>query len=30
MDEDTLTLMSCYPAGTNWKRIIVTAVRKSI
>ena len=30
MDEDTLTLMSCYPAGTNWKRIIVTAVRKSV
>ena len=28
MEEDTLTIMSCYPAGTNWKRIIVTAVRE--
>ena len=27
MEEDTLTLMSCYPAGTNWKRVIVIAVR---
>lgn len=27
MDEDTLTLMSCWPAGTNWKRIIVIATR---
>ncbi len=27
MKEDTLTLMSCYPAGTNWKRVIVIAVR---
>lgn len=30
MDEDTLTIMSCYPAGTNWKRIIVIAVRKEV
>ncbi len=29
LDEDTLTIMSCYPAGTNWKRIIVIAVRKT-
>jgi len=27
MDEDTLTLMSCWPAGTDWKRIIVIATR---
>lgn len=27
MDKDTLTLMSCWPVGTNWKRIIVTAIR---
>jgi len=27
MDEDTLTLMSCWPAGTNLKRIIVIATR---
>jgi sortase A len=27
MDKDTLTLMSCWPAGTNWKRIIVVAIR---
>ncbi len=27
MDEDTLTLMSCWPIGTNWKRAIVIATR---
>lgn len=27
LDEDTLTLMSCWPSGTNLKRIIVIAVR---
>ncbi|KKR05736.1 MAG: hypothetical protein UT34_C0002G0243 [candidate division WS6 bacterium GW2011_GWF2_39_15] len=27
MEKDTLTLMSCWPAGTNLKRTIVTAVR---
>lgn len=27
MEEDTLTLMSCWPAGANWKRTIVAAVR---
>lgn len=27
LNEDTLTIMSCWPVGTNWKRIIVTAVR---
>lgn len=27
LEEDTLTLMSCWPSGTNLKRIIVTAVR---
>lgn len=27
MDEDTLTIMTCWPAGTDFKRIIVTAVR---
>ena len=26
-DEDTLTLMTCYPAGTDWKRTIVIAHR---
>ena len=26
-DEDTLTLMTCYPAGTDWKRTIVIAYR---
>lgn len=26
-NEDTLTLMTCYPAGTDWKRVIVTAYR---
>ena len=28
-DEDTLTLMTCYPAGTDWKRTIVIAYRDS-
>lgn len=27
--EDTLTLMTCYPAGTDWKRTIVIAHRDS-
>ncbi len=27
LDQDTLTLMSCWPSGTNWKRFIVTATR---
>jgi len=26
-DQDTLTLMTCYPAGTDWKRTIVIAYR---
>lgn len=29
LTEDTLTLMSCWPSGTNLKRIIVTAVRST-
>lgn len=28
MDEDTLTIMTCWPAGTDYKRLIVTAVRE--
>jgi LPXTG-site transpeptidase (sortase) family protein len=28
MDEDTLTIMTCWPAGTDFKRLIVTAVRE--
>lgn len=28
-DQDTLTLMTCYPAGTDWKRTIVIAYRDS-
>ncbi|NLD25525.1 sortase [Candidatus Dojkabacteria bacterium] len=28
-DRDTLTLMTCYPAGTDWKRTIVVAYRDS-
>jgi sortase A len=27
LDQDTLTLMSCWPLGTNWKRFIVTATK---
>jgi len=27
MEEDTLTLMTCWPAGSNTKRAIVTAIR---
>jgi LPXTG-site transpeptidase (sortase) family protein len=27
MNEDTLTIMTCWPAGTDYKRIIVTAIR---
>ena len=27
LNQDTLTLMSCWPSGTNLKRIIVTATR---
>lgn len=27
MEEDTLTLMTCWPAGMNVKRVIVTAIR---
>ncbi len=27
MEEDTLTLMTCWPAGVDLKRIVVTAVR---
>ncbi len=27
MDQDTLTLMTCWPAGSNTKRAIVTAIR---
>lgn len=27
MDEDTLTLMTCWPSGTNLKRLIVISVR---
>lgn len=27
LNQDTLTLMSCWPSGTNLKRIIVTAIR---
>ncbi|HCC67735.1 TPA: hypothetical protein DEP90_00790, partial [Patescibacteria group bacterium] len=26
-DEDTLTLMTCWPLGMNYKRMIVIAVR---
>ena len=28
-DQNTLTLMTCYPAGTDWKRTIVIAYRDS-
>jgi LPXTG-site transpeptidase (sortase) family protein len=28
-DKDTLTLMTCYPAGTDWRRTIVIAYRDS-
>jgi len=28
-NQDTLTLMTCYPAGTDWKRTIVIAYRDS-
>ena len=27
LNEDTLTLMTCWPAGTDYKRVIVTAIR---
>ena len=27
MDEDTLTIMTCWPAGSDFKRVIVTATR---
>jgi len=27
MDQDTLTLMTCWPVGSNTRRGIVTAVR---
>lgn len=27
MDRDTVTIMTCWPAGTNYKRMIVTGVR---
>jgi len=27
MDQDTLTLMTCWPAGSDFRRIIVTAIR---
>ncbi len=29
LDQDTLTLMSCWPAGTNWRRFIVIAIRSN-
>lgn len=28
--QDTLTLMTCYPAGSDWKRSIVTAYRDEL
>lgn len=30
MEQDTLTLMTCWPSGTNLKRVIVTATRSTI